>query len=170
MYLCFLYDSHYKYQLFPKTTVTGLVLVIDTDCVLCEVWTEYWHVIWIYWSSEMANTRFARRFYQSPFIKIFTSRKHARHLLRSLNNMFYHVSNIYKWWQTMKLSEYPVLTNDKHFLPETDNVWTPLQYSLWKPLMQMPGIYKECNVVTWGLFDHASSSWNKVKCQHDATR
>jgi len=23
---------------------------------------------------------------------------------------------------------------------------------------------------TWGLFDRASSSWNKVKCQLDATR
>jgi len=163
VYLYVLYDSHNKYQLFPKTTVTGWVLVIDTDCVLCEVRTEYWHVIWIYLSFEMANIGFTRRFYRSPFITIFTSRKHALHLLGSLhsiywghctpfigiialhllgslNNMFYHVSNIYQWWQTTKLSNHPILTNNKHFLPERDEVWTPLLYSLGKPFIQMQGL------------------------------
>ena len=27
-----------------------------------------------------------------------------------------------------------------------------------------------CSLINWGLFDRASSSWNKLKCQLDATR
>ena len=46
----------------------------------------------------------------------------------------------------------------------TESLYLAVLYNAWVSFIT------NTNLITWGLFDRASSSWKKVKCQLDATR